>query len=161
MKAWIAGAAVVIAGAMWLAFYFLTDRPPLRVELVRVTGYTDAVTIWMPFRVTLAFTNLTDELLTVRQVHVAPDLEGFNEAYSFATPPELESPLGMAAGGNSSYEAAITLLNANQLQEQTFRTTFRVRIETDRGDVSQDFPAELAYVRDPKRRQLRLLSPPR
>lgn len=146
---------MLIAGAAWAAFAFLTNRGDVRVRVVDITGFTDDVRIWMPFRLTLELANAGRRSTAVRRIDVEPDFDGFNEAYNVAAPYDLSPPILLEAGATTMYQAAVTLLNAAQLPERTYSVAFRVRLETDDGEVTAEFPAEFDYFQDPKRRVLR------
>lgn len=145
-----AGALLVLAAA---AAVVIIPQPGLRVELLDVSGYTDDVPAWMPFRVTLGISNDTRTPVSIRRIAVEPDLDEFNEATGGGG--VLEPPLRIAPGNRASYQAAATLLNANQLQEGTYALVFRVRLEHAGGTDTYSFPAELVYTRNPKTRVLR------
>ena len=128
-------------------------QPGLRVQVLDVAGYTDDVPVWMPFRLTLGISNEGRTPVVVSRIDVEPDLDGFTEAFSGVG--VLEPPLRIEPGSRASYQAAVTLLNANQLPERTYDLVFRVRVERDGGAATFEFPAEFDYVREPKRRVLR------
>lgn len=144
---------VVLTAAAGIVFR-LALREPLRVEMLDVSGYTDDVKIWMPFRVTLGLTNTGRELLTLRRIHVEPDFEGFNEAFNVQTY-ELNPALLLEPGSSLSYQAGVTLLNATQLADGRHALVLRVRIEEDNGEeTSFDFPARFEHSPQPERRTL-------
>ena len=108
-------AVVILAALAALGYAILVPADPLRVQLLDVSGYTDDVNIWMPFRVNLGLTNTGRDLVRIRRVHVEPDFDDFNEAYNVGTY-ELDPPLVVEPGNSLTYQAAVTLLNATQLQ---------------------------------------------
>ncbi len=144
-----AGALLVAAG-----YALFAPRDALRVEVLDVSGYTDDVRVWMPFRVNLGLTNTGRDLIRIRRVHVEPDFDGFNEAYNVGTY-ELDPPLVVKPGTSLTYQAAVTLLNAAQLQEGAHPLVLRVRIERDGEEVAYEFPAEFDHSREASRRALR------
>jgi len=137
-----------------LAYAMLAPQDALRVQVLDVSGYTDDVKVWMPFRVNLGLTNLGRDLITIRRVHVEPDFDDFNEAYNVGTY-ELDPPLVVEPGNSLTYQAAVTLLNALQLQPGTHPMVLRVRIEQNGEDVTYEFPAELDQSQQPEQRALR------
>jgi hypothetical protein len=147
----IAASAVVVAVAVAVV---ILRQPGLEVQVLDVGGYTDAMPIWMPFRVTLGISNRARSPVVIDRIEVEPDLDGFDEAFSGAG--VLDPPLRIEPGSRVSYQAAVTLLNANQLPERTWPLVFRVRIERADGEDRFAFPAEFEYVREPARRVLRL-----
>jgi hypothetical protein len=148
---WTVG-ALVAAGALGYAIFAPQDA--LRVTVLDVSGYTDDVTIWMPFRVNLGLTNMGRDLITIRRVHVEPDFDGFNEAYNVGTY-ELNPPLVVEPGSSLTYQAAVTLLNAIQLQQGTHPMVLRVRIEQNGEEMIYEFPAEFDQSQQPHQRALR------
>jgi hypothetical protein len=132
-------------------------RPDLRVVLVNISGFTEAGSIWMPFRFALNIRNAGGGTVTIERIHITPDVEGFNEAYNLEHPGDLAKPIRLEPGRTTSYQTSLTLLNALQLSERTHKVTFKVRIGTSDGDHDFDFPAELEHSRDPKKRTLRRL----
>jgi hypothetical protein len=133
----------------------LAPRDTLRVQVLDVAGYTDDVRVWMPFRVNVGLTNTGRDLITIRRVHVEPDFEGFNEAYNVGTY-ELDPPLVVEPGSSLTYQAAVTLLNALQLQPGRHPMVLRVRIEQNGDEVAYEFPAEFDQAQQPLERALRL-----
>jgi hypothetical protein len=144
--------AVGVAGALGYAVFAPQNR--LRVEVLDVSGYTDDVKIWMPFRVNLGVTNTGRDLISIRRVHVEPDFEGFNEAYNVGTY-ELDPPLVVEPGSSLTYQAAVTLLNAIQLQQGRHALVLRVRIDENGREVTYEFPAEFDQSERPDQRALR------
>lgn len=144
--------ALAAAGA--LGYAMLPPRNPLRVEVLDVSGYTDDVKVWMPFRLNLGLTNTGRDLITIGRVHVEPDFEGFNEAYNVGTY-ELNPPLVVEPGSSLTYQAAVTLLNAAQLQQGRHAMVLRVRIDQNGKEVSYDFPAEFEQSQQPDQRAIR------
>ncbi len=110
----------------------------------------------MPFRVRLEFTNAGSEATAVRYVHVEPDFADFNEAYGMGTPRDLAMPIPLDAGSRATYDAMVTLLNAQQLQPGSHRMIFKVRIETTDDEITAEFPALFEQSTDPAERALRL-----
>ena len=147
--------ALVLAGSAGLLYSSLTNRGDVRVELVDVAGFTDEVRIWMPFRVTLRLTNAGARSTAVRRIDIEPDLDDFNEAYGSSAPYDLSPPILLEAGAATTHQTVITLLNATQLPERTHRLVFRVRIDTDDGEVTAEFPAEFDHAQEPSGRALR------
>ena len=119
-----------------------------------MSGYTDDVKVWMPFRVNLGLTNTGRDLVTISRVHVEPDFDGFNEAYNVGTY-ELNPPLVIEPGNSLTYQAAVTLLNAIQLQQGTHALVLRVRVERNGEDAMYEFPAEFDQSQQPPQRALR------
>jgi hypothetical protein len=150
----LAAASLVLLAGGWFVYSSLTDRGDVRVRVLDVTGYTDEVAIWMPFRLTLELTNVGARSTAVRRIDVEPDLDGFNEAYGSAAPYDLSPPILLEAGATSTHQADVTLLNAAQLPERRYTLVFRVRLETDDGPVTAEFPAEFDFAREPARRAL-------
>jgi hypothetical protein len=144
--------ALGAAGA--LAYVVFSPQNPLRVEVLDVSGYTDDVKVWMPFRLNLGLTNTGRDLITIRRVHVEPDFEDFNEAYNVGTY-ELDPPLIVEPGSSLTYQAAVTLLNATQLQGGRHAIVLRVRIDQNGDEVTYEFPAEFEQSTEPQQRALR------
>jgi hypothetical protein len=144
--------ACAVLGAVGYALF--APRDALRVEVLDVSGYTDDLKVWMPFRVNLGLRNEGRDLIRIRRVHVEPDFDGFNEAYNVGTY-ELDPPLLVEPGNSLTYQAAVTLLNATQLPVGPHPLILRVRIERDGDDATYDFPAEFDHSQDPSRRALR------
>ena len=144
----------VLGAAGALAYAIFAPQNPLRVEVLDIAGYTDDVKVWMPFRLNLGLTNTGRDLITIRRVHVEPDFEGFNEAYNVGTY-ELDPPLVLEPGSSLTYQAAVTLLNALQLQPGRHAMVLRVRIQRNGEDVTYEFPAEFDQSQQPDRRALR------
>ena len=144
----------ILAALGALAYAIFAPRDPLRVQVLDVSGFTDDVKVWMPIRVNLGLTNTGRDLITIRRVHVEPDFDGFNEAYNVGTY-ELDPPLLVEPGNSLTYQAAVTLLNATQLQEGTHPMVLRVRIEQNGEEVTYEFPAEFDHSQDPARRAVR------
>jgi len=130
-----------------------TPRDDLQVQVLDVSGYTDNIPTWMVFRVTLGLSNVGRDPVRITRVAVAPDLDGYNEAYNVGTY-ELQPPLLIEPGNRASYQATTTLLNATQLPERTYRLMLRVRIERDDRETVVDFPARYEHSREPARRVL-------
>jgi hypothetical protein len=143
---------VAVLGA--LAYVIFAPADALRVQVLDVSGYTDDVKIWMPFRVNLGLTNTGRDLIAIRRVHVEPDFDDFNEAYNVGTY-ELNPPLVVEPGSSLTYQAAVTLLNAVQLQPGTHALVLRVRIEQNGEERSYEFPAEFDQSQQPQERALR------
>jgi hypothetical protein len=143
-----------LAAAGTLAYAIFSPRNPLRVEVLDVSGYTDDVKVWMPFRLNLGLTNIGRDLVTIRRVHVEPDFEGFNEAYNVGTY-ELDPPLVVEPGSSLTYQAAVTLLNAVQLQAGPHAMVLRVRVDQNGEEVTYEFPAEFQQSQQPQQRALR------
>ena len=137
-----------------LAYAILAPQDPLRVEVLDVSGYTDDVKAWMPFRVNLGLTNTGREPITIGRLHVEPDFDGFNEAYNVGTY-ELHPPLVIEPGTSLTYQAAVTLLNAIQLQQGPHAMMLRVRIEQNGEEETYEFPAEFDHSQQPAQRALR------
>jgi hypothetical protein len=148
---WTVCASALLAAAAYALF---APRDALHVEVLDVSGYTDDVRVWMPFRVNLGLTNTGRDLIRIRRVHVEPDFDGFNEAYNVGTY-ELDPPLVVQPGTSLTYQAAVTLLNATQLQEGAHPLVLRVRIDRDGDEVAYEFPAEFDHSQDASRRALR------
>ena len=144
--------AVAVVSALGYAIF--APENALRVQVLDVSGYSDDVKIWMPIRVNLGLTNTGRDLISIRRVHVEPDFDGFNEAYNPGTY-ELDPPLAVEPGSSLTYQAAVTLLNALQLQEGTHPMILRVRIEQNGSEATYEFPAEFDHSPDPSRRALR------
>jgi len=143
-----------LAAAGVVAYAILARRNPLRVEVLDISGYTDDVKMWMPFRLNLGLTNTGRDLISIRRVHVEPDFEGFNEAYNVGTY-ELDPPLVVEPGSSLTYQAAVILLNAIQLQPGTHAMVLRVRIDQNGDEVSYEFPAEFDQSAEPHQRAIR------
>lgn len=139
----------------WVGFRTLTGGPNLHVEIVDVAGYTDNVAVWLPFRLNLRLTNTGDESITIRRIDVEPDLDEVNEAFSAGAPYDLSPPILLEPGTERMHELSVTVLNANQLQERTYTLTFTVRLRTGAGEITETFPTQFVYFRDPARRVLR------
>ena len=146
--------AAVLAAVVGTGWWMFGGRDPLEVQILDVDGYTEDLKAWMGFRVTLGLSNRGRELLTIRRIHVEPDFDGFNEAYSVATY-ELTPPIAVNPGSSISYQAGTTLLNATQLQRQTHPLTLRVRIDQNGRETEYTFPAEFDNTEEPARRALR------
>ena len=146
----VSGAAALAA----VAYAFLAPRDRLRIEILDVSGYTDEVKVWMPFRVNLGLTNAGRDLVSIRRVHVEPDFADFNEAYNVGTY-ELEPPLVVEPGSSLTYQAAVTLLNAIQLQPGMHALVLRIRVEQNGADVTYEFPAEFDQSAEPSKRAIR------
>jgi hypothetical protein len=144
----------ILAALAVLAYTIFVPPDPLRVQLLDVSGYTDDGKIWMPFRVNLGLTNTGRELVRISRVHVEPDFDDFNEAYNVGTY-ELDPPLVVEPGNSLTYQAAVTLLNATQLQPGRHPMVLLVRIEQNGEEVAYQFPAEFDQSPDPSRRALR------
>jgi hypothetical protein len=144
----------ILAALAVLAYTIFVPPDPLRVQLLDVSGYTDGGKIWMPFRVNLGLTNTGRELVRISRVHVEPDFDDFNEAYNVGTY-ELDPPLVVEPGNSLTYQAAVTLLNATQLQPGRHPMVLLVRIEQNGEEVAYQFPAEFDQSPDPSRRALR------
>lgn len=139
-----------------IGFAILATRTPVRVAILDVSGYADAVTTWMPFRVTLGLTNTGRDLLTIRRIHVEPDFEGFTEAFGVQTY-ELNPALLLEPGGSLSYQTSVTVLNAGRLAEGPHALALRVRIEQDNGEEAVTaFPAHFTHARQPAQRRFEL-----
>ena len=145
---------VVVAALTAAAWYLFAPRNPLQVQILDVSGYKDDLKTWMGFRVTVGLTNTGRDILTIRRIHVEPDFDAFNEAYSVGTY-ELTPPVVVTPGNSVSYQTSSTLLNATQLTWQTHRVTLRIRIEQNGRDVDYVFPAEFDNTREPAQRALR------
>jgi hypothetical protein len=109
----------------------------------------------MPFRLTLELTNGGARTTSVRRIDIEPDLDGFNEAYGSSAPYDLSPPILLEAGATTTYVAGVTVLNAVQIEERAYPLTFRVRLDTEDGEVTAEFPADFVYAQDPARRSLR------
>ena len=144
--------ALAAAGALGYAIF--APQNPLHVEVLDVSGYTDDVKVWMSFRLNLGLTNTGRDLVAIRRVHVEPDFEGFNEAYNVGTY-ELDPPLVVEPGSSLTYQAAVTLLNAAQLQQGTHPMVLRVRIDQNGQEETYEFPAEFDHSADPHQRAIR------
>ena len=143
--------AAAVAGAIWWLFL---PRNPLHVQILDVSGYTEDLQTWMGFRVTVGLTNAGRDIVTIRRLHIEPDFDAFNEAYSVGTY-ELTPPLVVTPGNSISYQTSTTLLNATQLSWQTHPVQLRIRIEQNGRDVDYVFPAEFDNTREPAQRALR------
>jgi hypothetical protein len=150
----VIGAVCGAAALGVLAYAIFAPQDALRVDVLDVSGYTDDVKIWMPFRVNVGLTNTGRDLITIRRVHVEPDFDGFNEAYNVGTY-ELNPPLAVEPGSSLTYQAAATLLNALQLPAGTHPMILRVRIEQNGRDTIYEFPAEFDHAQQPGQRALR------
>ena len=150
-------AALLVALVLGTIGYALfARRTPVRVAILNVSGYADTVTTWMPFRVTLGFTNTGRELLTIRRIHVEPDFEGFTEAFGVQTY-ELTPALLLEPGSSLSYQTGVTVLNAGQLAEGPHALVLRIRLEQDNGEETVTaFPARFTYARQAAQRRLEL-----
>ena len=143
--------AAAMAGALWWLFL---PRNPLHVQILDVSGYTEDQKSWMGFRVTVGLTNTGRDIVTIRRIHVEPDFDQFNEAYSVGTY-ELTPPLVVTPGNSVSYQTSTTLLNATQLSWQTHPVVLRIRVEENGRDVEYEFPAEFDHTREAAQRALR------
>ena len=150
-SSWTAGLLAALAIALYT---LMPAADPLRVQLLDVAGYSDDVQAWMPFRVNVGLSNQGRDLLTISRVHVEPDFDGFNEAYNVGTY-ELNPPLRLEPGSSLTYQAAVTLLNATQLQPGTHRMVLRVRIDRNGREATYEFPAEFEHAANPGARSLR------
>ena len=132
----------------------------LTINVEQVTGFADeASSTWMPLRVTIALTN-NGPRTAITHVHVEPDFEGFNEAYGLGTPRDLDTPLPIGAGARASYQAVVTLLNAQQLQPGMHDLMLKVSVQTaDGGEISTEVPAQFRQAASPSGRTLTLASP--
>jgi hypothetical protein len=139
-----------VAFAAWRGFEHW-NRPDIRVRLVDVAGYDDDVRVWMPWRFTLELTNTGTRMESVDRIHVALDIDGFNEAYSGD---QLQAPIPLEPGATFVYRPSLVLLNAAQLDARSYPLTVRVQLATRDADVEIDFPAEFTYSAEPKRRTL-------
>lgn len=146
-------ALVVVIAATWSC-----GSNPLRIELLEVSGFSDNVPVWMAMRLKLALQNTGTRTITVRGVRVDPDFQDFNEAYAMATPPDLPTAVDIEPGATRTYDAAVTLLNAQQLQPGTHPLVLKVRLETRDGDVTADFERLFDQSADPTRRRLRTVN---
>jgi hypothetical protein len=151
----LVGATVVIAAVGWIGFRTFSGGPDLRVEIVDITGYTDNDPSWLPFKLTLRLTNVGDESITIRRIDVEPDLDDVNEAFSAGAPYDLSPPILLDPGTTRMHELSVTVLNAKQLPERTYRLVFTLRLRTDAGEIVALFPAQFLYFYDPARRVLR------
>ena len=128
--------------------------------MVEVAGYTDHdadnVALWLPFRLTLRLINPGDRSITIRRIDVEPDMDGVNEAYSAGAPYDLSPPILLEPGAARTHQLTVTVLNASQFAERTYRLVLTVRLRTDAGEITATFPGQLAYFRDPRRRVLTL-----
>jgi hypothetical protein len=147
-------AALVVVGGGWMAYRTYANGPDLRAELLDVSGYTDNVPVWMPFKLQLRLHNDGNESITIRRIDVEPDLDEFNEAFSAGAPYDLSPPILLEPGTERPHELSVTILNANQLPERTYSLVFIVRMQTDAGEIVTRFPMQLRYFRDPARRLL-------
>ncbi len=146
---------VVIATVGWVGFRTFSGGPDLRVEIVDVAGYTDNTPVWLPFRLNLRLANTGDQSITIRRIDVEPDLDEVNEAYSTGAPYDLSPPILLEPGAERMHELSVTVLNANQFPERTYSLVFTVRLRTDAGEITETFPAQFVYFRDPAKRVLR------
>jgi hypothetical protein len=147
--------AVILVGAAGaLGWWLFAPRNPLHVQILDVSGYAEDTTAWMGFRLTVGLTNTSRDIVTIRRIHVEPDFDQFNEAYSVGTY-ELTPPLVVTPGNSVSYQTATTLLNATQLSWQTHAVMLRIRVEQNGSDVEYEFPAEFDHTREPGGRALR------
>ena len=128
--------ALVAAGVV--AYAILAPQNPLRVEVLDVSGYTDDVKVWMPFRLNLGLTNTGRDLITIRRVHVEPDFEGFNEAYNVGTY-ELDPPL-VVEPGSSDLPGRRDAAQRHQLHPDARDGCACVSTKTTK--VTYEFPAE-------------------
>jgi hypothetical protein len=145
----------ILAAAGAIAYVFWPAGNALRVQVLDVAGYNDQMPAgWMAIRATLGLTNQGRDLVAIRRIHVEPDFAGFNEAYNVGTL-ELEPPLVVQPGSSLSYQAAVTLLNATQLQPGTHPVVLRVRIEQNGEEVVHEFRAEFDQALKPEQRALR------
>jgi hypothetical protein len=148
---WTAALLAVVGAA---AYALIPSSGPLRVQLLDVSGFTDDVKVWMPFRFNVGLTNQGRELLTITRVHVEPDFDDFNEAYNVGAY-EVSPPLRIEPGSSATYQAATTLLNATQLDPGSRHLILRVRVEANGEETTYEFPAEFDHVLEPKARTLR------
>ncbi len=146
--------AAILAALAVVGYTVLPAADPLRVQLLDVSGFTDEVKVWMVFRVNVGLSNEGRDLLSISRVHVEPDFDGFNEAYNVGTY-ELNPPLRIEPGSSLTYQAAVTLLNASQLDVGLHRMMLRVRIDGSGRERTYDFPAEFQHSHEPKARALR------
>ena len=137
-----------------MAYRAYENGPDLRTEILDVSGYTDNVPVWMPFKLKLRLRNDGNESITIRRIDVEPDLDQVNEAFSAGEPYDLSPPILLEPGAERIHELSVTILNANQLPERTYMLIFTVRMETDAGEIVTRFPMQLRYFRDPARRLL-------
>jgi hypothetical protein len=147
-------AVLVIGLAGWIGYRTYANGPELRVEVLEVSGYTDKVPVWMPFKLKLRLHNAGNESITIRRIDLEPDLDDFNEAYSAGAPYDLSPPILLEPGVERIHELTVTVLNANQLPERTYMLVFTVRMRTDAGEIVARFPMQLRYFRDPAQRLL-------
>jgi hypothetical protein len=145
---------VLVAGFAGAAYWVFAPRNPLRVQLLDVTGYADAQSGWMPFRVTVGLTNTGRDLVTVRRIHAEPDFDDFNEAYNVGTY-EIIPAIIVEPGGRVSYQAAVTLLNATQLSWSRHPLVLRIRVEQNDSERVYEFPAEFDHAEQPEQRAFR------
>lgn len=146
---------MIIATVGWVGYRSFGGGPNLRVEIVDIGGYTDNTPIWLPFRLNLRLTNTGDQSITIRRIDVEPDLDEVNEAFSAGAPYDLSPPILLEPDATRLHELSVTVLNANQFQERSYSLVFTVRLRTDAGEITETFPAQFDYFRDPAKRVLR------
>src|SRR3989442_7820170 len=112
-------------------------------------AFNDDLPVWMRWRFTLELTNAGSRLESIDRIHVALDLQDFNEAYSGD---QLQAPIPLEPGASFVYRPSLMLLNAAQLAERSYPMTVRVQLAIRGQNVEFDFPAEFTYSRDPKSR---------
>jgi hypothetical protein len=157
MRPSVRGAAIVIlcAGAVmtaWGGFQYW-NRPAVRVRLVEVAGFNDPIPVWMRWRFAIELTNTGTRQESIDRIHVALDIDDFNEAYSGD---QLKAPIPLEPGASFVYRPSLMLLNAAQLAERRYPLTVKVQLGMGDDEIEFEFPAEFAYSRDPKSRTLRI-----
>ena len=157
MRPSVRRAAIVIlsAGAIlaaWGGFRYW-NRPAVRVRLVEVSGFNDPIPVWMRWHFAIELTNTGTRQESIDRIHVALDIDGFNEAYSGD---QLKAPIPLEPGASFVYRPSLMLLNAAQLAEQSYPLTVRIQLGVRDDEIEFDFPAEFAYSREPKSRTLRM-----
>ena len=145
--------AAAVAIAAWRGFEYW-NQPGIHVRLVEVAGFDDDLKVWMRWRFALELTNTGTRQESIDRIHVALDLDGFNEAYSGG---QLQAPIPLEPGASFVYRPSLMLLNAAQLAERSYPLTVRVQLGIRDDEIEFDFPAEFKYSVDPKLRTLRKL----
>jgi hypothetical protein len=140
-----------LAIAAWRGFEHW-NRPAVRVRLVDISGFTDEIPVWMRWRFALELANTGTRTESIDRIHVALDLQDFNEAYSGD---QLKAPIPLEPGASIVYRPSLMLLNAAQLAERSYPMIVRVQLAIRDRNVEFDFPTEFTYSRDPKLRTLR------
>lgn len=145
------GVAALLAGALAAGWWVAGRQPGLDVQLLDVGGFT-AAGGWMPFDVTVGFTNRGRDLVSVQRIEVEPDFEAFAEAYNTGNT-EIIPSLVLPPGTSASYRTRVALLNGSALPAGRRPLVFRIRVSTTGGDVVYALEGEFEQTAEPARRR--------